>query len=321
MTAPARGPGGTVPTGSGAPEPPPGPEAVLEGVLDAVRLPAALVPPGTRPVLLRHGSSAVFALGGVVVRVTPVRPRTVADTVRALAIAQWLEAENFPAVRAVADDHLATPQPLTAGDHLITFWHSLGARPIQGSTADLGRLLRRFHALTPPAAMHLPALDPVARVARQLAGATALDPTDRAGLEARLADVGGRYAALAPGLPGGHLHGDATVANVVVDAAGRPTLVDLDLVRTGPRVWDLVRTAVYAHRLGWHTAPEYRDFCAAYGRDVAADPGFDVLADLTELLQIGWLAEAAAGRPRLATELAVRIASLQSPPPRHWHRV
>ncbi|HEY6793973.1 MAG TPA: phosphotransferase [Kineosporiaceae bacterium] len=264
------------------------------------------------PRLLRHGSHAVFTLGAVVARVTALSPRAVADARQSLLVARWLAATEFPAGRAVADDDLAVPQPVTAGEHLVTFWHSLGQNPAHGSTADLGRLLRRFHALEAPPDMPLVPMDPVGRITRQLAGARVLQDGDRAWLTDRLAVAAAGYAGLDLTLPPGHLHGDATVANVVLDGGGVPTLIDLDLLRTGPREWDLLRTAVYARRLGWHTQDEYREFSVAYGVDVTAHPGFDVLADLCELLQVAWLAEAATGRPELAAELLVRIGTLRA---------
>ena len=308
-------------------------------LLTAMR--AAGVPPGTdrahgpdapAPRLLRHGSHAVYAVGDVVARVGPDGVAARAAAPRALAVARWLADVDFPAVRALADGDLAVPQPVAADGHLVTFWHRLDGEPAgttHGSTADLGALLRRFHVLRLPADLRPEPMDPVGRITRQLGGAVGLPDADRAFLEARVADVAARYAVLPPLLPSGHLHGDATVANVVLDRAGRPTLIDLDLLRTGPREWDLLRTAVYARRLGWHTAAEYRRFADAYGVDVAAAPGFDVLADLTELLQVAWLADAAAARPALAAELALRVADLRADPPdgprdgrpRPWNRI
>ena len=35
---------------------------------------------------------------------------------------------------------------------------------------------------------------------------------------------------------------------------------DLDSFAVGPREWDLVQTALFYDRLGWHTREEYRTF-------------------------------------------------------------
>jgi Ser/Thr protein kinase RdoA (MazF antagonist) len=284
--------------------------------------------------LIRLGSNAVFelpaALGGTVARVTPPHPDAGAVR-RCLAVTAWLATEGFPAVRAVPDEALGVVQPVAFSDHLVTFWRSLGpvdraeARP--GTTRELGELLRAFHALTPPPERGTtpfpspPPMDPVGRARRQLPLAP-LPPPDRSFLLDRLADVATGYEALTFPLGEGLLHGDATVANVVHDRDGRATLIDFDLVRTGPREWDLLRTATYHRRLGWHTAAEYRDFCDGYGVDVTAWPGFDVTADLAELLQVAWLAEAASRRPVLAAELRTRLDTLRTGGSRHsWRAV
>jgi len=304
------------------------PSVSLAALLAALAATGPAGPPdgGWAPRLVRHGSHAVYVLAGA-----PAGPRLVArvgadgpgereEAGLALRVARWLADAGFPAVRAVADGELAVPQPVAAQGHLVTFWHALGDH--HGTTADLGGLLRRFHALDLPADLVPAPMDPVGRVRRQVGASTALGDADRAFLTDRLDAVAARYARLDLPLPPGHLHGDATVANVVLDAAGRPALVDLDLVRTGPREWDLVRTAVSARRLGWHTEEEYRRFAGAYGHDVAALPGFDVLADLTELLQVAWLADAATSRPHLAPELAARITSLREDTTRRtWQRI
>jgi len=297
-----------------SPAPVPGP-TVAPATRDAGRaLRAAVALAGIdvdAPRLLRHGTHAVFALGPLVGRVAPDSPTTRRTAVRSLAVSRWLAGAGFPAVRAVPDRELAVPQPIVTQGHLVTFWESLGDTPRPGSAGDLGRLLRAFHALRLPPDLAPDPVDPVGRVASQLATAR-LDDADRAFLAARLDRLAGRYARLDLHLPPGHVHGDAVVANVVVDGTGRPTLIDLDLLRTGPREWDLVRSAVYAHRLGWLPPAEYAAFCAAYGTDVATAPGFDVLADLGELLQVAWLADAAVHRPELGAELAVRIGTLRS---------
>jgi hypothetical protein len=140
----------------------------------------------------------------------------------------------------------------------------------------------------------------------------------RPGRGTRRRPAGGR------GPPSGDLPAPARtsrVAGVTPQGAGRAALLDFDLVRTGPREWDLLRTATHHHRLGRHTAREYRDFCAGYGVDVAAWPGFAVAADLSELLQVVWLAEAAR-RPALTAELRTRLHTLRTGGSRHsWRAV
>lgn len=267
--------------------------------------------PAARPRLIRLGSNAVFELGPLTVgRVAPAGADG-AGVRRSLAVARWLRDQGFPAVRPLPDASLDVVQPVDVRGHLVTFWESAGTSGRPGTTRQLGELLHRFHALPATPGLGVPAMDPAGRAERQLAAAP-VAPDDARFLRARLADVVARYRALTFPLGEGLLHGDATVANVLAGPDGRPVLLDLDLVRTGPREWDLLRTATYFRRLGWHTAAEYEDFCAGYGADVTAWEGFDVTADLAELLQVGWLADAAARRPDLAAELGVRIATLRS---------
>jgi len=274
--------------------------------------------------LIRLGSNAVFRLGpDVVVRVSPPDPDA-AGVRRCLAVTAWLERVGFPAVRALPAAELGAVQPIVTGRHLVTFWRSLGPSASAGTTRDLGELLRALHSLKPPPELGTPpapTTDPVGRARRQLLLAP-VPAADRDFLLRRLDVVAAGYSRLDFPLGEGLLHGDATVANVVPDLSGQPTLIDFDLVRTGPREWDLIRTATYYHRLGWHTGDEYRDFCAGYGVDVAAWPGFEVTADLGELLQVAWLAEAASRRPALVPELRTRLDTLRDDSSRRtWRAV
>src|SRR5689334_1502578 len=44
----------------------------------------------------------------------------------------------------------------------------------------------------------------------------------------------------------------------ILDEHMQAVLIDLDSVSIGPREWDLIQTALFADRLGWHTTEEYR---------------------------------------------------------------
>ena len=91
----------------------------------------------------------------------------------------------------------------------------------------------------------------------------------------RLADLRARYAALEFVLPAGPVHGDANIGNILRrQADGVAVLIDLDGFASGPREWDLVLTAMYFERFGWHTAAEYAEFAEVYGFDVMAWPGY-----------------------------------------------
>jgi len=140
----------------------------------------------------------------------------------------------------------------------------------------------------------------------------ALGRADRAFLAGRLDELRHAYASLGFELEPGVVHGDASVGNVLVDDAGVPRLIDLDGFAVGPREWDLILTAIYYDRYGWHTAEEYAAFCEMYGVDVMAWDGYQVLADVREILMVTWLAWKAGESPKLAAEAAKRIDAIRS---------
>jgi len=87
--------------------------------------------------LLRVGSNAVYRLKPpVIVRVS--RPGADAGQVRrTVAVARWLEAARYPAVRAVDVD-----QPVAADGHLVTFWDAVSDDGDQyASTAEVAEVL------------------------------------------------------------------------------------------------------------------------------------------------------------------------------------
>ena len=100
----------------------------------------------------------------------------------------------------------------------------------------------------------------------------------------------------------GVIHGDANVGNVLLDEHGQAVLIDLDSFSIGPREWDLIQTALFADRLGWHTEEEYRTFVEVYGYDITQWDGYETLADMREVAMTAWLsrkaADDAAPRPR-----------------------
>lgn len=131
-------------------------------------------------------------------------------------------------------------------------------------------------------------------------------------LRERLAQLREEYAALSFELPQGVIHGDASVGNVIRDCTGRPVLLDLDGFALGPREWDLVLTAIYYERFGWHTAQEYDTYTNAYGFDVMRWPGYRVLGDVREYLMVTWLGQKAGQDERAAAEVRKRIRALRT---------
>lgn len=93
-------------------------------------------------------------------------------------------------------------------------------------------------------------------------------------------------------LRSGPVHGDANIGNILRrQSDGIAVLTDLDGFAFGPREWDLVLTAMYYERFGWHTEREYQEFVAVYEFDVMSWRGYPVLRDIRELLMVAWLAQ------------------------------
>jgi hypothetical protein len=268
---------------------------------------AGLDPGGAE--LLRLGENAVYRLRTV--RLVARIARTLdylPDVEIEVAVARWLEAAGFPAVR------LAGPadQPMVADGRVVTFWELLADRTEFGTVAELAVLLRRLHELEPPESLALPGLDPFARAGPRIDGAE-LGEADRDFLRARLAELRGQYEGLEFVLPAGPVHGDASIGNILRrQSDGMAVLVDLDGFAFGPREWDLVLTAMYYERFGWHTAVEYGEFVAGYGFDVLEWPGYRVLRDVRELLMVTWLAQNTRESPVITAEVAKRIGDLRT---------
>lgn len=272
---------------------------------------AGLDPAGAE--LLRRGTNAVYRLQSapVIVRVAPEHARY-ADIARQVAVARWLTAERVPVVRALDLD-----QPVLAASHLVTFWESIsdgGAddRDQYGSTAELGRILRRLHGLSLPADLHLPKAQPVVKMQESLTRLDHLSPDDREFLAERVAVVAERTAQLDFALPQGPIHGDANVGNLLKGRDGRAVLSDLDSFRAGPREYDLLQTAMFYDSFGWHTEAEYRDLVEAYGYDIRSWSGYPVLREGRELSMVLWVAGNAATDQAAATELRRRLDSLRT---------
>jgi Ser/Thr protein kinase RdoA (MazF antagonist) len=265
-------------------------------------------------VLLRRGSNAVYRLASerMVLRVSaPDADPT--EVGRQVEVARWLAASGVTAVRAVRVD-----QPIQACGHAVTLWELVGEghadrRDQYGSTAELGRVLRQVHRLALPEGVVLPPLRPFDRIGRRLDRVTHLSSADRQLLTDRAVRLERTWAGLQFVLPGGPIHGDANVGNLLRQAGGGPAVLsDLDGFCVGPREWDLILTALYTDRYGWHTEAEYKEFVEAYGYDVRAWSGYEVLADVRELLMVLWNAGNAAASAEHARELARRLETLRT---------
>lgn len=279
---------------------------IAETILRKACAVVGLEPDGVE--LLRVGDHAVYrvAAGEVVARVGR-NPDRLPSVRREVSVAQWLADSGCPAVRLATD----AEQPVVVDGHPVTFWEGLADGETYASTGEMGGLLRQLHSLAPPP-VSLPPLRPFEKVEQRLQRAV-IPPATRSflsGLEQRLAE---EYERLEFVLPGGHVHGDFNVGNVLQDAEGHAKVIDLDGFVSGPREWDLMQTAMYYDSFGWHTEAEYADFMAGYGGfDVREWSGYDVLRSVRELLMVTWLAQNAGTDQRSAEEVEKRVETLRT---------
>ncbi|MCI3271584.1 phosphotransferase enzyme family protein [Streptomyces cylindrosporus] len=253
--------------------------------------------------LLALGENAVFAAGGLVVKVG--RDAELLDRARReLDIALWLAEEGVPAVRA------AEPKPLLVEGHPVTVWHRMPDPVRPAEPRDLAELLRVVHALPTPS-FGLPPRELLGGVERwlRLAG-DAIDAADAEYLRERRDGFAAAAAALTPHLPPGPIHGDALPRNVHVGPDG-PVLVDLETFSADLREHDLVVMALSRDRYGLPAAA-YDGFVEAYGWDVREWEGCSVLRGARETASCAWVAQHAPSNPRALAEFERRVASLRA---------
>ncbi len=139
-----------------------------------------------------------------------------------------------------------------------------------------------------------------------------MSEADKAFIADRLRELRQQYEGLTFALPAGVIHGDANVGNVILSRDGKPVLIDLDSFCVGPREWDLVQTALFYERFGWHTEDEYRTFVDVYGFDIMEWPGYPVLAEYREISMTLWLAGKAANDEKSAAEVRKRVEAIRT---------
>jgi Ser/Thr protein kinase RdoA (MazF antagonist) len=258
--------------------------------------------------LLRLGSNAVYRLTApVVVRIA--RPE--ADTTparRMIAVARWLESARYPAVRALPLD-----QPFVIDSYAVTFWEAVSDDGDEYATIDqVAEVIARLHKMTAPEDLRLPALEPFRNAGRRIAESRWLTEDDRAWMTSELARLQAEYGRLGFALPPGVIHGDANVGNVLCDEHGKPVVIDLDDFAIGPREWDLIQTAIFYDRFGWHTREEYETFTRVYGYDLLQWPGYPVLAAVREFIMVTWIVLKADESDRTSAEARKRLNALRT---------
>jgi aminoglycoside phosphotransferase (APT) family kinase protein len=258
--------------------------------------------------LLRLGTNAVYRLAApVVARIS--RPDAGPQTARrAVAVARWLQSADYPAVRAIDVD-----QPVIVDSHAVTFWEAVSDDGSEYATiAEVAETIAQLHKLTAPESLHLPELEPFENAGDRIALSEWLSTDDRDYMIYELVRLQEQYARLDFALPPGVIHGDANIGNVLHDERGNAVVIDLDGFAIGPREWDLIQTALYYDHYGWHTREEYETFARVYGYDIMEWPGYNVLANVREFIQVTWMVQKAAESDKTAAEARKRIGSLRN---------
>lgn len=259
--------------------------------------------------LLRLGSNAVYRLPSSPVIVRIARdPSVRVEMDRAVKVARWLETEHFPATRVPA----RVTQPLVVSGLVVTFWESVQENEEYATVGELADLLRRLHWLEEPESLGLPYFDPLAKLTASLEGLDGIAGEDREFLEVRAARLAKDYDRLDFVLPFGMIHGDANIGNVLRHRDGHAVFIDLDGFALAPREWDLILTAIYYDRYGWHSKTEYAEFVHRYGFDLMNWPGYETLADLRELMMVAWLGHQVATSERSVDEFGRRLRALRT---------
>jgi len=259
--------------------------------------------------LVTQGEIAVYDLRGLwmIARIAQTTDY-LSDFTTEVEVARWLESARFPAARLAGSAH----QPIVEKGRVLTFWAQVAEGKDYGTVTDLAYLLRQLHDLEPPSTLVLPELRPFKDAQTRIAMAD-LREDEREFMVSRLVDLRDSYARLDFVLPLGPIHGNASVSSVLPSMwdSSIPVLVDLDSFAFGPREWDLVLTAMYFERFGWHTDDEYLEFASRYGFDVMRWAGYTVLRNIRELMLLTWLSLNPWNLPEIRAEVSRRIADLR----------
>lgn len=262
--------------------------------------------------LIRASENTLYRLpGGIVARVS--RPGQQAVAAKEAAVSRWLDSIEFPVIQLVA----GVDQPVNADGRAVTFWRELPSH-VFGSPVEIGRILRRLHALTVPAHLALPRLNPLVRLAERVAAARLLDDSNREWLLARVDKLTAAWANLPAGLPWCAVHGDAWGGNIVSTGAD-VVMLDLERFAYGPPEWDLTAIAVDHESYADISAEDWRAVCDGYGLDVMTWPGYRTLRAIRELRKVTFAFQIADENPTQTEQARYRLSCIQGHEgPRPW---
>ncbi|GLY64134.1 phosphotransferase family protein [Amycolatopsis taiwanensis] len=254
--------------------------------------------------LLRFTNNAVYALASAPVVLRIVGSYALRHRVaKVVAVARHFERHRVPAIRLLP----GVDQPIQVGEHVVTAWLRVEGEGRRPTAQDLGRLLRRVHAL--PAPEGVGEWAPLADVRARVADAEEIDPRDRRFLLRRCAEVEAALGELTFPLRRTLVHGDAHPGNLIGSARG-PVLCDFDSACLGPPEWDLTPLAVGRDRFG-DPAGRYRMLADTYGFDVTTWEGFPVLRAARELKLTTSVLPILRSHPQVRAELRRRLEDLR----------
>lgn len=172
--------------------------------------------------------------------------------------------------------------------------------PYRGSEYDRGVALRRLHDAATPRVLEgerTPRWSPLSRVDGAVSAYLRAGGSPQVGgavLVQRLRLLT-QLEHSCPSLPPAIIHCDTSVANMVTHQ-GTHVFIDLDLLASGPREYDLAPTAL-AHERGEMAPSEYAAFTAGYGLDPSPLPMIPLLRVIIELGTLAFVlwSEAQAG--------------------------
>ncbi len=259
---------------------------------------------------MRVGENMLFQLASAPVIVRVARgPGHWDDAVKEVAVADWLAAQRFPAARTyIAADRA---QPIDIEGYPVTFWQQiLGRAGGLGDAGALGGLLKRLHQLGRPSGFRLPTVEGFGHVPERLA-ASPVSAADKDFMRRRVAELQHDLHRLEFRLPEVAVHGDAHIANLMIEPSGSAVLIDLEAFAWGHAEWDLAKTAAEA-AMGMHEEGGYEAFVAAYGYDVTSWSGWSVLKAVMQLKMVTWLAQNVGQAPRIKAEYEKRIQTIRT---------
>lgn len=262
-----------------------------------------LDPTGAR--LIKFTNNAVFELQAAPVIVRIAGSASIGERAhKVVAVAEWLEEHRMPAVRLLT----GLAQPLMVQSHPVTFWHRAAPAAETPTGHDLGRILRQFHALPPPA-ISLPLWQPLNAIRSRVAAETFLSAEDHAFLVSTCDELEAALAEISYVLPAGPIHGDSFMGNLIPSLQG-PVICDFDSAAFGPREWDLTPVAVGKLRFDY---PDdvHSEVAATYGTDILRWPHFDVFRELRELQLVTSVLPVLTSNPKLQTQWAYRFKSFK----------